>query len=340
MLLFGLEDHFFQIPRQDISAHEPMRLDVYAVGNPFARCRPMLHSKIYLFEMPDGTAAAFVGSHNLTGFALRGLNGEAGVLLEGPSSDPVFAEIRAHIAESFRQAVPYDPSLKEAYAQWLRDYLDQLGIDATDMPRDAESKRTVVLFAVVPTGRLPREGDRIYFEIDLRLTEISAIDTEVHLHLFNAMPGTPSEALARSGHSDAAFMGKVEAIDVAAGSAEVNADWFIKNPTRPELKPTVRPFRPTLTPGKQQVRAHVVGNVARRFEYLFDAGRNRWTPDLGKEELHDEETRTQWHPVVGFRQTSISDQPAPLLLSDLREVSPDSGSFILFSRRRRRLGTR
>jgi hypothetical protein len=44
----------------------------------FARYRPMLHSKIYFFEMPDGTATAFVGSHNLTGFALRGLNGEAG----------------------------------------------------------------------------------------------------------------------------------------------------------------------------------------------------------------------------------------------------------------------
>jgi len=59
--------------------------------HPFARYRPMLHSKIYLFEMPDGTATAFVGSHNLTGFALRGLNGEAGVLLEGELSDPIFA---------------------------------------------------------------------------------------------------------------------------------------------------------------------------------------------------------------------------------------------------------
>src|SRR3981081_1044875 len=86
--------------------------------HPFARYRPMLHSKVYFFEMPDGTATAFVGSHNLTGFALRGLNGEAGVLLEGASSDPVFDEVREHIAESFRQAVPYDPSLKAAYAQW------------------------------------------------------------------------------------------------------------------------------------------------------------------------------------------------------------------------------
>jgi len=131
----------------------------------------------------------------------------------------VFAEIRAHIAESFRQAAPYDPSLKEAYAQWLRDYLDQLGVDATEMPRDAESKSTVILFAVVRSGRLPQEGEAIYFEVDRRLTDIKAIETEVHIHLFYSMPSTPAEALARSRHSDLALMGKIEAIDAAAGSA-------------------------------------------------------------------------------------------------------------------------
>ena len=137
--------------------------------HPFARHRPMLHSKVYLFEMRDGRASAFVGSHNLTGFALRGLNGEAAVRLDGPASDPLFAEIRSHIGESFRQAVPYDTSLKEAYAQWYRDYLEQLRIDATDMPRDDESRRTVILFAQAPSGRTPSSGDRIYFELDLRI---------------------------------------------------------------------------------------------------------------------------------------------------------------------------
>ena len=39
----------------------------------FFRYHPMLHSKVYLLEMGDGTSAAFVGSHNLTGFALLGL---------------------------------------------------------------------------------------------------------------------------------------------------------------------------------------------------------------------------------------------------------------------------
>jgi len=306
--------------------------------HPFARYRPMLHSKIYFFEMPDGTARAFVGSHNLTGFALRGLNGEAGVFLEGASSDPVFDEVRGHIAESFRQAVPYDPSLKAAYAQWLRDYLDQLGTDATDMPRDDESQRTVILFAEAPKGRKPSPGDRIYFELDMRITEVNSIKTEVHLHLFTAMPATPAEALSRSGLSDTALLCKVEAIDSAAGSAEVKADWFIEDPTKPQLKPTVHPFRPMLSPGKQQVRALVLKSLETGFDYLFDAGKGSWKPTLSEEKIHDEETNVMWSAVTGLRESSPVE--GQLLLSDLREMSPDSGSFVLFSRRRRRLGVR
>src|SRR6266404_5663300 len=79
------------------------------------RYHPMLHSKVYFFEMHDGTASAFVGSHNVTGFALRGLNGEAGVLLEGLGSDPTFAEVQQHINQAYLQAAAYDSSMKEAY---------------------------------------------------------------------------------------------------------------------------------------------------------------------------------------------------------------------------------
>jgi hypothetical protein len=308
--------------------------------HPFARYRPMLHSKIYFFEMSDGTATAFVGSHNLTGFALRGLNGEAGVLLEGPLSDPVFVEVRSHIEESYRQATPYDTSLKEAYARWFRDYLEQLSIDATDMPRDDESRRTVILFAQAPTGRMPAPGDRIYFELDLRITEVNSIDTEVHLHLFSAMPANPTEALSRAGSSDTALFGKIEAIDSAAGSAEVNADWFIDNPSKPELKPAAPPFRPTLTQGKQQVRAQVSRRLNTHFDYLFDGGRGNWSPHIGQEELRDEETDAVWLSVRGLHESAPIELGKLSKLANLREVSPESGSFVLFSRRRRKLGAR
>ena len=65
----------------------------------------MLHSKVCLMEMENSRSSAFIGSHNLTGFALMGLNGEAGVLLEGPSSSAEFDDIRNHIATAVRQAV-------------------------------------------------------------------------------------------------------------------------------------------------------------------------------------------------------------------------------------------
>ena len=49
----------------------------------------MLHSKVYLLDMPGDEAVAVIGSHNMTGFALGGLNGEASVMLEGHKTDPV-----------------------------------------------------------------------------------------------------------------------------------------------------------------------------------------------------------------------------------------------------------
>lgn len=308
--------------------------------HPFSRYRPMLHSKIYFFEMPDGTATAFVGSHNLTGFALRGLNGEAGIMLKGPSSDPVFDDIRSHISESYRQAVPYDASLKEAYARWLRDYLEQLGIDATDMPREDEKRQTVVLFAKEPFGRTPAVGERIYFELDQRITSVNTISTEVHLHLFARLPANPAEALARSGSSDAALLCKVEAIDSGSGSAEIKADWYVDDPSVPELKRTIQPFRPLLTPGKQQVRAEVTERIGNNFDYLFDSGRGNWKPILGNETVVDEETADRWTSVSGLSETPPLQGDALLMIDNVREISPSSGSFVLFSRRRRKLGKR
>ena len=70
----------------------------------FAKYHPMLHSKVCLMEFEDGKACAFIGSHNLTHFAMNGLNGEAGVLLEGLALADEFDAVRCHIAEAARQS--------------------------------------------------------------------------------------------------------------------------------------------------------------------------------------------------------------------------------------------
>src|SRR5690606_25959048 len=100
------------------------------------------------------------------------------------------------------------------------------------------------------------------------------------------------------------------------------------------------PFRPKLTPGKQQIRAQILGSLHARFDYLFDRGRGNWLPRLGEQALRDEETDIVWYAVAGLREAEADEVAGLQFLSGLRELSPESGSFILFSRRRRRLGER
>jgi HKD family nuclease len=133
--------------------------------HPFYRYHPMLHSKVYLLEMMDGTVIAFIGSHNLTGFALLGLNGEASVLLEGRAGEPEFASIRQHIDESAAQAIPYDPAMKEAYSWWTTQLFDGLRDKTNDIPRDAESQKTIVVITVSANAPIPQKGDIRFFAV-------------------------------------------------------------------------------------------------------------------------------------------------------------------------------
>jgi hypothetical protein len=304
----------------------------------FHRYHPMLHSKIYFFEMPDGSATALVGSHNMTGFALRGLNGEAGVLLEGAASDAAFADIRQHIAESFLQAVPYDPTLKEAYAWWTREYFEGLRIEANDVPKDSEARPTIVILAAISNGPLPKPGDIIYFEIEEELREIRSLDTEVHIHVFNTLPAGPSQALSALSSASVALLCKTEGIEVGRGGLELDADWSIDDRKRAELRPTVRPFRPATSKGMQQVRVRVLKGLGDRFDYLFGEGTSTWIPEFGDEPIHDEAKHEVWLPVKGLAEGDLVGSEKRRMA--LVEASPQSGSFILFSRRRRKMANR
>jgi len=249
------------------------------IKNPFARYHPMMHSKVYLLDMGEGQAAAFVGSHNLTGFALHGKNGEAGVLLEGPADAPQFVALRRHVDEAVRQAVPYDPGMKEAYAWWTMQFIDGLYAEANgDLPKDAENIRTIVVLAAYTSGRLPRPGQVIYFEIPEALDRIQSMQAEVHIYIFPTLPPTSSQALASLGTAIGRLSCKVEGIEAGRGGIELRADWYIDNRRRPELKLTVLPFRPTPGSGMQQVRVRVQGAVAGQYEYLFDPGKISWAP--------------------------------------------------------------
>ena len=123
--------------------------------HPFARFHPMLHSKVYYMEHPDGSASAFIGSHNLTAFALGGLNGEAAVLLEGAKESPEFEKVRQHIATARSQAVVYSAAMKEAYAWWTREFIEGMKAEMR-LPQDGMIVRTILLFAIAAQGEIGR----------------------------------------------------------------------------------------------------------------------------------------------------------------------------------------
>jgi hypothetical protein len=310
----------------------------------------MLHSKVYLLDMGDGSACAFVGSHNLTGFALLGLNGEAGILIEGPSTSQEITAVRDHIEESVAQSVPYVPGMKEAYSWWSMQFIDGLRAKFNDQPREDEGKRTIVILAVQVQGAVPQADDIIYFEIPEALGRIQSFQAEVHIYLFPKRPGTPFEGLARLNDANASLWCQVLGLEDEQGGVELRADWYFDNRTNPVLKRVTPPFRPKTSPGMQQVRVKVWDKVFARFEYLFESEKTAWEPIFDHErpirpspqegellkslKLVPPED-TEWFLVRGFSPSLPSDKPA--YNEALKASAPESGSFILFSLRRRKI---
>lgn len=317
--------------------------------NPFARFHPMLHSKIYYMEFSDATASAFIGSHNLTSFALTGLNGEAAVMLEGPLESPEFGKVRRHIEAAKAQAVTYSSEMKEAYAWWTREFVDGLRAEIR-LPQNWTATRTILLFASAGRGDRPKNGEHLYFEIPGGIEQIESLKTETHLFLFDKLPADPWEALALAPSAVAKYICKTLGAENRQGNREVIANWRIDG-ARPVLRSVPSgTHRPNTPNGMQQVRAEVAdGNVV-PFEYLFEREKVGWDPELSLEDQVHPPTQManegalaeagrgpksniEWRLVRGLVPrlglAKEKDEAA------LRLAAPESGSFILVSLRRR-----
>jgi len=311
----------------------------------------MLHSKVYFMEMPNDQACAFIGSHNVTSFALQGLNGEAGVQLEGPASGPEFGVIREHIRIAAEEAVPYSPGMKEAFAWWTKEFIEGLRT-AIDIPQDWNTVRTILIFASAAAGDRPNTGEHLYFEIPTGIEQIESLRTEMHLFLFSTLPPDPWEALQRVASADAAYTCKVLGAENLQGNLELKAHWQIETQPAPVLRRVPSGvLRPAPSAGMQQVRAEVQAPEVVHYEYLFEREKRTWWPSLSeREELHPEggseesfpisDTRWQkattegWRLVMGLKQGE--GPPAEKDQLALELAKPESGSFILVSLRRRR----
>lgn len=252
---------------------------IYSGPNTFHQYHPMLHEKIYYMQLPDGHAAAMVGSHNLTEFALGGKNGEASVLLEGPVDDPEFVKIRAHLQECRDQATPYDQSMKDAYTWWAAEYVEGLRKRLHDGYQDDSSGRTLLVLAEAGPAQAPRRGETIYFEVAADLRSIQALEADVHVYLFDLLPQTPTEALNALFRARHAFECKALGLELKAGGKQLQADWSILDRRRPRLAPVPNATLVRSAPATdKQVRVEIRGRLTEHFEYLFESSRQEWRP--------------------------------------------------------------
>jgi hypothetical protein len=307
--------------------------------NPFARFHPMLHSKIYYMEKGDA-ACAFVGSHNVTAFALGGLNGEAAVLLEGPIGAEEFVSIRQHIKEARSQGISYTPSMKTAYAWWVREFMD--GVKAEiGIPTDWSTARTILIF-VASSGHLrPKIGEHLYFEIPAGIEQIESLKTEVHMFLFDSLPASPTAALNSTEKAAAKYVCTTLGAENRQGNLEVAANWQVERVPTPMLRsvPSGR-LRPGTPSGMQQVRAEVASHTVLPWDYLFERESTAWDPVFeeqsettlasktldGKARIEANARDGGWRLVRGLKArggvTMERDAAA------LKLATPESGSFI------------
>lgn len=323
-------------------------------GRSYHKYRPMMHSKVLSMENCNGTSTAFVGSHNLTDFALTGLNGEMGILIEGSSSHSQFEDIRMHIAQAVQQARIYDPLMKEAYTWWTLQYINGLKQQFNDIPKETNGGETILIIAKQSGKQQPKEGNSVYFEIPAAIGQIRSLRTQVHIFLFDTLPATPRLALEQLQTAEHSFKCKTIGLDNQRGGVELVAEWQVSNsPSGPVLKKTRPPFRPPRSRGMQQVRVEIQSILSDRFEYLFDTHRTTYLPTLDNDKMVrmgeanqkllapmkiEPPEHLEWYRVSNLlpsKERTVSEK----LYTALLEMSPESGSYILLPLRRRKIET-
>ena len=323
-----------------------------AQASAYRSFRPMLHSKVYLFEMQDDTAQALIGSHNLTEFAMRGLNGEAAILLDGLSATSEFDDVRSHIDTVWEEAVDYDPTMKEGYDQLAKKRLrGWMALFSDGNENRPTQRKTFLIFGTLVGEDLPQAGDILYFEIHEAIIPITSLNTEVHVYLYDVMPNTPQEALSEIDSATRRLKCKIRGIEDDQGGVELQVDWTTGDRKRPQLQRAKRPFRPNPTNAMQQVRVEVSKEEPKKYEYLFDVDTTEWIPVLESEPLQlsgvvdygtaVSEARVkdekQWFRVKSLeRGRKQRRKKGETLETALQDMSPDSKNFILLSHFRRK----
>lgn len=81
--------------------------------------RHLLHTKMLLIDLPDGRAELWVGSHNFTKQALKGINREATLVVPCYQNDVVYSQAMRYLGSILADddCRPFDPKLLDTYKE-------------------------------------------------------------------------------------------------------------------------------------------------------------------------------------------------------------------------------
>lgn len=317
---------------------------------PFIKYHPMLHSKVYYFEKENSIASAIIGSHNITGFALSGQNGEASVLLEGRWDEQPFIDIRNHISKSIQNSVTYDSLMKEAYAWWARQFIEglQSKMYHEEKHDDVENERTIVVFSVQSNSAdMPKPNDTIYLDVPEAFRILRSLNDPVHFYIMPKMPNSPEEAIRLSMDYKVAFKASVIGTNMYKRVEKGRTDWFIRDIRNPVIARAPTPFNPSPHPNEIQVFLLLQNPLIMRYEYRFYRDNIEWKPVFDEKEktkLNEKHAmilkelklippeHLPWQRVKGLFPSE--KQLSPAYEKAIDETSPKAGIYVLYSRSR------
>src|SRR5262249_37493843 len=151
-------------------------------------------------------------------------------------------------------------------------------------------------------------------------------------------------------NATASFWCMILGLEMEHGGVELRADWHINNINRPILLTTPSPFRPRPSLDHQQVRVRIRNNVWKKFEYLFHTRPLGWLPQFEQQSPiqvseADRDFLTgvvppetgDWFLVRGLERDEEIAPSETRRRHALRLMSPEGGSFVMMSSRRRDL---
>jgi HKD family nuclease len=79
--------------------------------------RHLLHTKLLLFDLPDGQAELWVGSHNFTAYALGGGNREASLVLTVSQDVELYRQAKTYLLALKKECIRFDRAQLDQYKQ-------------------------------------------------------------------------------------------------------------------------------------------------------------------------------------------------------------------------------